>query len=85
VSSAAALTLTSNAITHFILRLTERGEPAWATIFEDDALMHTQAIASSRGYLVAVGQFDGTASFGSSAQQLSASRSPSTFITRLAP
>ncbi len=80
-----APTLSANGLSYFVARFSPQGEPLWASQLESEGLLHTEGLAASAGSLVAVGTFNGSASFGSAAHQLTAKSSPSTFFLRLGP
>jgi hypothetical protein len=80
-----ALSVSGTGSTNFVARFGARGNVAWATTFADDAYLHTQAMSASPGSLIAVGTFDGSATFGAASHQLTAKSSPSSFIARLGP
>jgi hypothetical protein len=79
-----ALSISGMGSTNFVARFGAQGSVAWATTFADEVYLRTQALSASPGSLIAVGTFDGSATFGD-AHQLTAKSSPSSFFARLGP
>jgi hypothetical protein len=77
-----ALTVSSDQAFGFVARFTPEGKPGWASLFKGHVFTH--AVAASPSSLVAVGEFDGMASFGSD-HALDSGDAQKVFVVRLGP
>jgi hypothetical protein len=78
-----ALTVSSDQAFRFVARFLPEGKPAWATQFRGQ--IFTRAISASPSTLIAAGEFDGMASFGSPDHALDSGDGRRVFIARLGP
>jgi hypothetical protein len=79
-----ALTLETGGQTDFIARLSKEGKPVWAQSFQSDNVPTIAFAVAAPNSLMAAGQFQGTAHFGTGGPSLT-SAGMSAFIARMGP